>query len=213
MISQISFLNTIQVIPVKLSIDFSKAINIRYNGYKKYGLSHEEIVDEYDNSKNATIFLASRISNLNDGSNVPLGTLRILDAWRGPVELEKYVQDPAALNRFERNFSEATRFAVTHCPERQAVKLALWKAFHRHCLGLQRNHMIVWVREGARRDYERLMFSKLPGLSFKHQQLGNKIHDIFYIELSGLEQRYRTINHPLHSPIFLEHHPLIKSFE
>lgn len=201
----------IRVRPARTDHERSLALGVRLEGYKKYGFTSDTVVDAYDHKDNCTILLAT-IRSEHNGEEAPVGTMRILDAWGGRVELEDCIDALGPLGGLNRNFAEATRFSVIKCPERSAIKLALWKAFHRYCLGHQRNHMVVWVRPGGRRDYESLGFAETPELAFSHQTLGGRPHTTFMIDLVDLEQRYRSSKHPLHSFIFHEHHPLIRPF-
>lgn len=206
-----TFIETIRVRPAITEDERNLAFGVRLQGYEKYGFTPTTVADAYDHNQNCTILLATMRSP-DTGEEVPAGTLRILDAWNGRIELEDCIPALGPLDDLNRNFAEATRFSVIKCPERTAIKLALWKAFHRFCLGIQRNHMVVWVRSGGRRDYESLGFSECPVLSFSHETLGGRPHTTFMIDLVDLEQRYRTERHPLHSFIFHEHHPLIRPF-
>jgi hypothetical protein len=205
-------MDTIQRICVRRAntrTELDVAMELRYQGYKKYGVDWEHTEDKFDAQSNAVILLAYK---LDGNKETPLGTLRILDASSGCVEIEDCVKDLSPFTQFNRNFAEATRFTVIHCGEKVWVKLALWKAFHRYCLGMQLPAMLVWLRKGARKDYEKLLFSPVSGLSFKHSGLGSKEYESFYIDLVDLEQRYRERNHPLHSFIFRERHHLINPF-
>ena len=66
--------------------DFLKVFDLRWEGYKKYFKSKDEIVDELDFSQNCTLLLAE------DEYHNAIGTLRILDRRFGTVELDKYVE-------------------------------------------------------------------------------------------------------------------------
>lgn len=201
---KLSDFSSITVRKARTQEDYDNAMRIRHAGYGKYGLSLTDVEESLDRSPQATILIAE------NGDGCAVGTMRILDRTLGPIELDRYLDLPVLLPATQLLCAEATRLSVPASPLSPSIKCALWKAFHRYCLGFQLTTMLIWARPGGGRDYRMLMFEEVDSSArFAHPVLGGAIHSTFVLNLVTAESRYREAQHPLHEFLFIQKHPRI----
>lgn len=192
---------TIRVHKVVTEQDFRDAMEVRAKGYGKYFKT--EVVDAHDSASNCTLLIA------RDAQNLPLGTIRLLNRLRGPVEVDGILDLACLLGSSPDSVMEATRLSVPAGPHSRRVKLLLWKALMLQCRAESLATILICVRKGAVRDYERLMFNNLgPSGRFEHPKLKSVVHETYITDVASVEERFREAKHPLHSFFFEEQHPI-----
>lgn len=191
--------------PISSQDDFSKALQIRHAAYARHlplfanALQAPEADDLEDD---VTIFLAeSKV----DGS--PLGSARIQNNLRRPLNLERSVQLPVWLRN--KRLAEARRLAVAPGSAGRLVKMALIKA----CLLYSIEHQLQWSVLAARspldRSYEKLLFRDLlDGATFIPLPRENNVpHRVLGLDMEKLEATYTQAQHPLLGFFCHTHHP------
>ena len=197
-------LRTIQVRRAVSDEEVAQAYAVRWRGYRKYFDDPGSVRDHLDAGENAVLLLASR------GDGTPVGTLRILDRRRGPIELDAFLSVDGLLPAERHPVAEATRFAVPTCPDSRWIKLALWKAYFRYCSSEGLATMLICVRRSAVRDYENLLFENLGEAgAFSHPLLAAHRHETYAFDVPSGPERYRTAGHPLYAFFVEDEHPLI----
>ncbi len=199
-------IDEIRVTPARNRSQRTQALRLRARGYSKYFTSPKDAADDLDASPNCLLLVAST------ASDEIIGTMRILDGARGPIELESFAP-LARLGAPEvaaRSFAEATRLTVMPGPRSRAVKLALWKAFFVFAMRHRRRGMLVWGRPPAARQDQRLLFEDLgPAFEFVHPLLGSEKNRSLWMDLRQARERLRTTRHPLYDFFFEMHHPKV----
>lgn len=185
---------------VKTKEDREKALFVRWLGYKKYPSFSEPKEDVFDTKANCTLLLAE------DDHGAPIGTMRILDARSGCIELESFKSLSEVMPHAKfthRSFAEATRFSIPHSECSREAKLLIWKAFWLFCQTRSIEWMVIWTRPSAARDYLGLHFSDagVAGV-FTHPDLGMIVHRTFYAHTLSLPEIWRASKHPL-TDVFL----------
>jgi len=194
----------ISVHVAKSAEDLNKVFNIRWEGYKKYPIKKEEIIDQYDFSPNMTLLLAE------DEYGSAVGTLRILDRRFGEIELDKFVDVDSFVSEKEGNCVEATRFSIPNHPDVKLIKHLLWKALLSYCLIGGINVIIYSVRPQASRIYRRLLFENVgPFGVYHHPLLGNSLHHTFKCVISKKKGVLKMTDPALYDFFFKEDHPNI----
>lgn len=182
--------------------DLEKALQVRWLGYKKYESFSQPEMEELDHGTNCTILFAE------DLEKNPLGTLRILDHRRGPIELQKFLNVDELLPQTG-SIAEATRFSVPRSARSPRVKLLLWKAFYLFCVQRKIDYMVVSMRPAAAGDYQRLQFTRAEGGCYSHATLGNLPHETYYLHVPTAPQVFRLHNNTLLSFFTETIHPEI----
>jgi hypothetical protein len=172
--------------------DIRTAINVRWQGYKKYEMFKDPDLEELDLSSNCTILLAE------DSSGVALGTIRILDRRYGPIELDRFINVDDLMPYNPRSVAEATRFSIPVTSRSRIVKHLLWKAYFNYCYENSIDLMLVSVKECAKKDYDFLQFVELKNGTYTHPSLGNLPHFCFYLETLKALTLYKERNHPMY---------------
>ena len=185
------------------SAEVKDVMDIRWQGYKKYFDSPNDVVDSYDHQKNCTLLLAAV-----DGRAV--GTLRLLDSCKGPIELEEFIELNKILPLPAFPIVEATRFSVPAHEMSREVKAMLWKAFYLYCLDRDSSLMLAWIRPSALPDYHGLLFTSI-GLSgrFCHKRLAGKEHHTVILDVRNAAKLYGQAGHPYYRFFCVEKHPNI----
>jgi hypothetical protein len=185
--------------------DIEKVVDVRWTGYAKYFESRAAVLDRFDHDPNALLLLAT------DEHGRAIGTLRVLDGRRSEMEIEQFVNVREILPPHQLPCAEATRFSVPWTEKSRLVKLALWKAFYAYCTHHSINSMVIWVRPGARRDYEVLRFQPIErdGV-FCHPLLGNSEHQTCVLDLTVAARLYKETNHRLYDFFCTTAHPNIR---
>lgn len=195
--------NNIAIRIARTAADIEKALHVRWLGYRKYDSFAKSELEDLDRGDNCTLLLAE------DDEGKPIGTIRILDRRHGPIELEKFLDVDSLLPGSSRSIAEATRFSVPHTPSARRLKLLLWKAYYLLCVQRGIEHMLVSMRPGAARDYERLLFSRVEGGTYSHAVLGNLPHESYCLHVPTAPDRFERHKHPL-LPFFTQtEHPEI----
>lgn len=187
----------------RTAADLEKALHVRWLGYRKYDSFAQPELEDLDREANCTILLAE------DDAGKSIGTIRILDRRHGPIELEKFLDVDLLLPGSNRSIAEATRFSVPHSPQARRLKLLIWKAYYLLCIQRGIEHMLVSMRPGAARDYERLLFCRVEGGTYSHAVLGGLPHESYCLHVPTAPDRFACHKHPL-LPFFTQtEHPEI----
>lgn len=194
-----------RVRPAKGSTDFAKVDAIRKAAYRKHFRGGGSTVEPLDAAHNTTVVIAESFS-----SDV-LGTARFADGASGPIELDRFVTGCEHLDPESRNCAEITRLAVLRSPHADQVKAALWKAYHRYCLTMQIEWMVMSVKRAAVPVYKAMGFTSLgPQGRYRHTELGDREHESFACSVNAVEDFWRRTSHPLYDFIFTQRHPEIR---
>jgi len=104
--------------------------------------------------------------------------------------------------------AEATRLGVGEPAQGRAVKTVLFKAFFLYCQQQGIDWMVITARTPIDRQYERLLFTDVdPALGYVPlAHVGNLPHRIMCLEVSGAEQHWAELQHPLFQFVFRTDH-------
>jgi len=165
------------------------------------------VYDAYDRQPNVTLLLAE---SAIDGE--ALGTLRILAAERGPMMVDGLLALPAPLAH--RSIAEGSRLAVREGDGAPQVRRMLWKAFHRYCLAVQAQTMLVAARACAAREYEQLgfvdVFPAAPFFAPRGRDIAT--HRLMQLGVFDAYEAMLRNGHPLREFFFVDRHPGIDLF-
>jgi hypothetical protein len=148
----------------------------------------------------------------NKASGHAIATARIQLSVHGPLQIERSVALPAALEQDPR--AEITRLAVCAGADPQA-RLLLMKASYLYCLANQVRWMVIGARNQALiRNYRRLGFED-PGPQPCWAPLahaGQLPHQVLAFDVREAESRWRERGQPLHTYMIHTHHPDLQLF-
>lgn len=189
---------------VRSEADLVKAVKIRHSAYARHVPAFAETLrapEAYDTMDGTAILLAE--SKL-DGA--PLGTMRIQTNAFAPLPLEQSITLPPHMRHGL--LAEATRLGVTEQFQSRAIKTVLFKAFFLYCQQLQIDWMVITARTPIDRQYERLLFKDVdPAVGYVPlPHVGNLPHRIMCLDVSGAEQHWAQLQHPLFEFVFRTHH-------
>ncbi len=189
---------------VRSEADLYKAVQIRHSAYARHVPAFAEslrLPETYDTMDGAVVLLAE--SKL-DGT--PLGTMRIQTNAFAPLPLESSLTLPP--NMRHSPLAEATRLGVTEQFQGRAIKTVLFKAFFLYCQQQGIDWMVITARSPIDRQYERLLFKDVdPARGYVPlAHVGNLPHRIMCLEVSGAEQHWADLQHPLFDFVFRTHH-------
>lgn len=180
-----------------------EAYRCRAQAYRRYFLRFEDCIDTFD--ERARIYLCRE-----NRTGAMVGSLRSVSSQTGPLELESWF-DLGENHARGFVFGEASRFSVPHHPKAFYIKLGLWKLLYHDLAGTGNTHLLAWVRDGARPDYETLLFEDYPASihTFNHPRLLGRLHHVLLLELATTPARFQAVDHPLHDFFFVDQHPNI----
>ncbi len=189
---------------VRSEADLYKAVHVRHSAYARHVPTFAESLrspESYDTMDGTVVLLAE--SKL-DGT--PLGTMRIQTNAFAPLPLEHSLTLPPAMRHSP--LAEATRLGVGEPTQGRAVKTVLFKAFFLYCQQQGIDWMVITARTPIDRQYERLLFKDVdPALGYVPlAHVGNLPHRIMCLEVSGAEQHWAELQHPLFQFVFRTDH-------
>jgi hypothetical protein len=189
---------------VRSEADLHKAVHVRHNAYARHVPAFAESLrqpESYDTMDGTVVLLAE--SKL-DGT--PLGSMRIQTNALAPLPLEHSLTLPVRMRHS--TLAEATRLGIGEPAQGRAVKTVLFKAFFLYCQQLGIDWMVITARAPIDRQYERLLFKDVdPLLGYVPlAHVGNLPHRIMCLEVSGAEQHWAELQHPLFEFVFRTHH-------
>lgn len=160
--------------------------------------------DAHDRLPNATLLLAE---SAHDGE--ALGTLRILAGDRGPLTIDGLLALPASMAH--RSIAEGSQLIVRDGCDASLVRRMLWKAFHRYCLAVQLQTMLVAVRATAAHEYEALGFTDVfpGGPLVAPRGHDHATHRLMRLDVFEAHAAMLRNGHPLCEFFFVERHPEI----
>jgi hypothetical protein len=172
--------------------DVEKVMRVRWEGYKKYFSSPDQITDKFDTQENCVLLLAE------DEAGRPVGTIRLLRSDAGRTEIEDFLpRVRQMLDEPYKNFVEATRLSVPHHELSASIKFALKKTYYHFCLANDVNTMLVWVRPPAAREHRAWFFWELgERASFSHPLLGNNEHRTMICDIARAVENWRLTGIP-----------------
>ena len=141
-----------------------------------------------------------------------VGSARIQINRNQPLQIERSLELPADLEG--RLLSEITRLTVLP-GYNQPVRMALVKACHLYCIGMQIGGVLAGSRRSLLRQYKNLGFKDL----FEDERLvplahgGGLEHRILFRDTVTSEAESRANNHPDYVFVFRTYHPDIQIFE
>ena len=163
--------------------------------------------DPFDLEPDTTLFC---VEDKLSGSLV--GSARIQMNRRQPLQIERSLRLPSHLEG--RLLAEITRLTVLP-GYNYPVRMALVKACHIFCIGVQIGGVLAGSRRSLLRQYKNLGFMDL----FEDERLvalayaGGLEHRILFRDTVTSEAESRANNHPDHSFVFRTYHPDIRIFE
>ena len=189
---------------VRSEADLHKAVHVRHSAYARHVPAFAESLrapESYDTMDGTVVLLAE--SKL-DGT--PLGTMRIQTNAFAPLPLEHSLTLPPRMRHSP--LAEATRLGVGEPAQGRAVKTVLFKAFFLYCQQQGIDWMVITARTPIDRQYERLLFTDVdPALGYVPlAHVGNLPHRIMCLEVSGAEQHWAELQHPLFQFVFRTDH-------
>lgn len=189
---------------VRSEADLLKAVHIRHSAYARHVPAFAETLrspEAYDTMDGTVVLLAE--SKL-DGA--PLGTMRIQTNAFSPLPLEQSFTLPPHMRHSL--LAEATRLGVSERFQSRAIKTVLFKAFFLYCQQQEIDWMVITARTPIDRQYERLLFKDVdPALGYVPlPHVGNLPHRIMCLDVSGAEQHWAQLQHPLFEFVFRTHH-------
>ena len=193
--------------PARTLAELHEAVGLRAAAYGKRGArSAPSGPDPYDFMPNATVLVA-----IEKHSGRIVGSLRVVMGDVGALELDAYVSLP---RRTLGSPAEAARLVVGRTGSRLLVRLALWKAFHRLCLGHGIDTMVLAARRPLDENYAWLGFADpdgqpiwfVPGGAFSDP------HRVLSLSMHGLAERWRAQRHDLYHFNVELVHPDIRPF-
>ena len=195
--SQCCSLKGITTAKVTTSIGLSEALDLRWTGYKKYGISRDDVSDQYDRLDSTSIF------NAYNKSGDIVGTLRIIKRASAGLEVENYLN----LDDFDffanKKTAEASRFSISCRVNPLQVKILLWKTAMLYCRDQGIDTLLVWVRKGAMHDYLQLQYRTTGKAGvFSHTDFNHKPHQLLYCKIQTMEHTFKQTKHPLYGFFF-----------
>lgn len=176
--------------PVRTLAELQQVAQLRHAAYGRHrdqqGAAQP---DRYDFEPHAVVLAAI---DKSDGRIV--GTIRVVLGDSGPLELDNYVHLARASTGVP---AEAARLAIGRTRHRTLVKLALWKAYYRLCMGHGIESMVLAARRPIDDDYTWLDFHDIgveplwfvPGASFPDP------HRVLMQRLAGLQDKWGQKSH------------------
>ncbi len=152
--------------------------------------SPESTWEHWDDTEFSTVLLATT----REGSAV--GTIRILESFSGPLEIDAYCEGYRSQLPARSTFIEGARLVATHNESitKFTVQASLWKSAYRYALNRKIDYLIAWAKKGPDRAYKYLCFREPGNSEFKHKQLGNISHRVFYLDLAKSEKEIKSKN-------------------
>lgn len=195
----------IQVRRARSTAELEKVYEVRYRGYAKYFSDPMQVKEPLDQTPGCVLLLAA------DAQGHALGTLRILDRRRGPIELDSYLDVDRLLPAERHPVAEATRYSVPANPASKWIKLALCKAYFQYCRETLSRTMLIWIRKCAEREYQRMLFERIDSNGgFSHPRLGSLPHQTWALDVQSAPARYRASAYPLYQLLYEAEHPNIR---
>lgn len=180
-------LSKILVRRARSGCDVEKVMRVRWEGYKKYFSSQEQIADRFDFQENCILLLAE------DADGNPIGTMRLLRSDAGQAEIEDFLPVREMLAEPYQNFIEATRLSVPHHELSASIKFALKKTYYHCCLANGFNTMLIWARSPAAREHRAWYFWELGERGrFAHPTLGNYEHQTMICDIDKAISNFRA---------------------
>lgn len=166
---------------------------LRYAGYRGLFRSPADAWDQWDEQEHARVLL------LSDKFGAPVGTVRLMDSSRGPIELSDFRTGFRSNFPGGTTFIEGARLVATRNSTipRQSVQAAIWKATFLYGEAIAADVIVVWSKRGPDRGYQYLCFSETPNSDFTHPRLGGKHHKVFTMSIQRAKEILRAKNHPL----------------
>lgn len=190
--------NEFRVKAVRSPADLERALRVRMEGYKMYFGSNHTPADDEEVKPNETTYLA--VDKLDN----PIGTIRVLDRSKGEIELDHFLDVDTLLKTEENPCAEATRFAISKHPRAIVVKLLLWRAYLDYCRLNQIRTALISSRKILARNYEFLLFKDIGEKGvYKHNQLKNKEHHTYKMDIPDMPNLWRRAKHPLYKFMFV----------
>ncbi|WP_110515248.1 N-acyl amino acid synthase FeeM domain-containing protein [Herpetosiphon llansteffanensis] len=182
----------IQIRPLHSFAEFKQVLDLRYRGYGHFA-TPAQALDALDMAEHSLILVAEL------AKRGIVGTLRLLDGRRGPIELEQFVPINPLPQLHQRSFVEATRFTIRHCRELLTVKLLLCKALWMYSLQQGHEYLVISSTQRLRAFYRMLLFEDLGAAGvYRHPTLGQSEHRTFILPVQTALERYRAVQHPLY---------------
>lgn len=182
--------------------------NLRHAGYRGLFKSPTDAWDRWDDMANARVLL------FMDQQGTPVGTVRLMESSRGPIELSDYVPGYGSHFSEGSSFVEGARLVAARdgSVTKHTVQAAIWKATYLYGKARDTDFIIVWSKRGPERGYRYLCFSELPASAFAHAGLGGKQHSIFTLDIERASSILGCRNHPLTQFFFDDAHPNLHWF-
>lgn len=163
--------------------------------------------DPLDRGRGTTIFFAE-----DKATGEVVGSARIQSNRHAPLQLERSIELPSAYRR--RHLAEITRLTVRP-GYTGPVRLALVKASHLYCIGMQIGAVLAGSRQSLLRSYRMLGFLPLleDGAMVPLMHAGGLPHHVLVRDMVTAEAESRARNHADHAFVFKAFHPDIDPFE
>ena len=178
------------------------AKGLRYSGYEGAFGSPDDTWDELDGAVDTNVLIA--LAKNRDA----VGTVRVTSSLSGCLEIDKFTTGYRSFYHPATAFLEASRLVVpkNSSIHGRTIQAALWKAVHRYAYAYHFHQLIAWVKTGPDRAYKYLLFDKLDGLSFRHPSIGNTVHEVYALDITRSEEKFRSHKHPLWEFFFVDRH-------
>ena len=204
-----------EALPFRIGIVSSEAELLRVQALRAAAYGHHlpgmaasfARPDPLDSHPDTTLFF---VEDKLSGSLV--GSARIQVNRSQPLQIERSLELPSNLEG--QLLSEITRLTVLP-GYNQPVRMALVKACHIYCIGMQIGGVLAGSRRSLLRQYKNLGFKDL----FEDERLvplahgGGLEHRILFRDTVTSEAESRANNHPDHAFVFRIYHPDIRIFE
>ncbi len=186
--------------------DRSKVFDVRWMGYKKYGMSRDEVEDEADTAPHATLLLAT------NEDQQPIGTMRFLDRNHGDIELDSFLDVDSLLTDDERSCIEFTRLSIPMDFRSVSIVFnALARASYLYSVANNIRTMLISSRPKLAEHYCFMGFEDVGDRGvYYHSALGNTEHRTFKLDIGITVEKVRaTKRHPLRDVFLAQNSPNI----
>lgn len=161
--------------------EFYECLQLRYQGYGCF-LQVADAEDSADCQENCVILIARDIH-----SKLAVGTIRLLDARNGPIELDRFFDVADA--DVGRSFVEASRFATEKGRVGAAAKLLLSKAAFLYVEKEGLEKVIIGTKPSYESFYLSIGFRRTsPERTFSLPLLGNAEHNVLEANVSEVRE-------------------------
>jgi hypothetical protein len=135
-----------------------------------------------------------------------IGTIRLATNVEAQLPVEQSVELPSELTRTP--LGEFGRFATARDQPDPMIAMMLMKAAYLVAASMQVRTLVVASRQAMAARYEALGFRDLvPDAWYPLAHVGGLPHRLLTLDLVGIVERYRAMNHPMWAFVYQIDHP------